>query len=463
MPASAAAPLPSYEWFVAIQDKQVGPIIQERLKQLWDSGEIGPDSLCWRAGLADWRPLSEMTELSSLLAPRPAKPVIIAPAPATSVASPVESVFATSSRAERNEAPSASGAAPLPENVGWRPSAANALASLLQEEMKALNRPAPAAAPVVEVPQLSRAAAQPSPLMQPTAFDAPIGVASAPRFGSYTEPRSHKGMIIGGVAGGLVVAATVAVTFYFARPPPPPPVVATAPQKAPVLEPAKPPAAAVANPPAGSTPSAASSAKPPDQKTETPAGAKTESPPAIAGAEPERSNGSRRERVRRRSRSSSSSEQGGQGERSERQVARAVDPPKEASDDEFQKEFGGGGERAPASRSERRSVYVPPAPGSASSDLPDALGQSDIMSVVVQNKSSILGCVGEQKKRDPSLSGRMVMRWQIHANGRTSNISCQSDEFKGTPLASCLAGLIKTWTFPKHRIQGEPINFPFTF
>ena len=145
-------------------------------------------------------------------------------------------------------------------------------------------------------------------------------------------------------------------------------------------------------------------------------------------------------------------------------MARAVDPPKEASDDEFQKEFGGGGgERAPASRSERRSVYVPPAPGSASSDLPDTLGQSDIMSVVVQNKSSILGCVGEQKKRDPSLSGRMVMRWQIHTNGRTSNISCQSDEFKGTPLASCLGGLIKTWTFPKHRIQGEPINFPFTF
>ena len=466
LPAPAAAPLPTYEWFVAIQDKQVGPIIQERLKQLWDSGEIGPDSLCWRLGLADWRPLSEMTELSSLLAPRPAKPVIIAPAPATSLGAPVESVFAATPRAERNEVPAASAAAPLPESDGWRPSAANALASLLQEEMKALNRPAPVAAPAVEAPQSSRPAAQTSPLMQPTAFDAPIGVGSAPRFGSYTEPRSHKGVIIGGLVGGLMVAAAVGVTFYFVRlPPPPAPVVAAAPQKAPTPEPAKPStAAAVVNPPAASTPSAAPGAKPPDQKTETTAAAKTESPPATASAEPERSSGSRRDRVRHRSRSSSSSEQAGQSERSERQtVARAVEPPKEASDDEFQKEFGGGGERAPASRSERRSVYVPPAPGSASSDLPDTLGQSDIMSVVVQNKSSILGCVGEQKKRDPSLSGRMVMRWQIHTNGRTSNVSCQSDEFKGTPLASCLAGLIKSWTFPKHRIQGEPINFPFTF
>ena len=103
------------------------------------------------------------------------------------------------------------------------------------------------------------------------------------------------------------------------------------------------------------------------------------------------------------------------------------------------------------------------APGGASSDVPDTLGQSDIMSVVVQNKPSIMGCVSEQKKRDPSLSGRLVMRWQIHTNGKTSNVSCQSDEFKATPLASCLAGLIKTWTFPKHRSQGEPINFPFTF
>jgi hypothetical protein len=85
------------------------------------------------------------------------------------------------------------------------------------------------------------------------------------------------------------------------------------------------------------------------------------------------------------------------------------------------------------------------------------------MQIVVSNKSSILGCVAEQKKRDPSSSGRIVMRWSIQPNGRTSSISCQSDEFKGSPVASCIGGLIKGWTFPKHRVQGDPINFPFTF
>src|SRR5262249_17503443 len=143
-------------------------------------------------------------------------------------------------------------------------------------------------------------------------------------------------------------------------------------------------------------------------------------------------------------------------------VARAVEPPRDASEDEFNKEFGG--ERAAGrSASEKKSVYVPPAPGSASADLPKALVQRDTRTVVVQNKQSILSCVTDQRKRDPNLSGRMVMRWQIHTNGKTSNVSCQSDEFKGTPLAGCIGGLIKTWTFPRHKIQGEPINFPFTF
>ncbi len=68
------------DWFVAIDEKQVGPLTVEKIKEHWDRGEVGPDSLCWRAGFSDWIPLSEATELASVLAPRPAKPVIVAPA-----------------------------------------------------------------------------------------------------------------------------------------------------------------------------------------------------------------------------------------------------------------------------------------------------------------------------------------------------------------------------------------------
>jgi predicted Zn finger-like uncharacterized protein len=78
---AGSAKTSSHEWFVAIDEKQVGPLSMEKVKDYWDRGEVGPDSLCWRAGFSDWIPLSEASELASVLAPRPTKAVIVAPAP----------------------------------------------------------------------------------------------------------------------------------------------------------------------------------------------------------------------------------------------------------------------------------------------------------------------------------------------------------------------------------------------
>ena len=108
------------------------------------------------------------------------------------------------------------------------------------------------------------------------------------------------------------------------------------------------------------------------------------------------------------------------------------------------------------------SSYIPPDPGSGAK-VKDRLSQSDIMAVVVANKPAIVKCVSEQKKRNPGLSGKLVMRWTIQTNGMTKGVSVRSEEFKSTYMASCISGLIKGWTFPKHRVQGDPIDFPFTF
>jgi hypothetical protein len=105
-------------------------------------------------------------------------------------------------------------------------------------------------------------------------------------------------------------------------------------------------------------------------------------------------------------------------------------------------------------------VYVPPEPTPSQRER---LGQSDVMKVVLANKPAIVKCVNEQKKKDPSSSGKLVMRWTIQTNGKTKNVSVHSPEFAGTYMASCITGLVKGWTFPKHTKQGDPIEFPFTF
>jgi predicted Zn finger-like uncharacterized protein len=63
------------QWHVAINDVPVGPIKKAEFQRKIASGAVRPDSLCWREGFDDWRPLKDVPELSALLRqPPPAPP-----------------------------------------------------------------------------------------------------------------------------------------------------------------------------------------------------------------------------------------------------------------------------------------------------------------------------------------------------------------------------------------------------
>jgi predicted Zn finger-like uncharacterized protein len=116
------------EWWVAIADQPVGPVALEVVQNHWDAGEIGPESLVWYAGLAEWSPLSSVPELHSYLSG-----VVPPPAP---------------------EAPAEPGAQHEPEpppEPEWRPGAGSALAALEEPEMRPTAEPAPAES-VADVP-----------------------------------------------------------------------------------------------------------------------------------------------------------------------------------------------------------------------------------------------------------------------------------------------------------------------
>jgi DNA-directed RNA polymerase subunit RPC12/RpoP len=47
-------------WFVPGEDDEpAGPFSAERLLEMWRLGELTDDSLCWREGMEDWRPLGQ--------------------------------------------------------------------------------------------------------------------------------------------------------------------------------------------------------------------------------------------------------------------------------------------------------------------------------------------------------------------------------------------------------------------
>ena len=152
------------EWFVAINDEQVGPLTKVEVAEKWAVGEIHADTLCWRKGMSDWTMIRDVEDLVDLRR-----------RPADAVAVPDLAKQQEFSGA-RTEAPTPTLIGPPPEpprselpSIGssssaWRPSAASALASLAAEELSAPAKPAAepevSAEPMAAVPGANRELAQ---------------------------------------------------------------------------------------------------------------------------------------------------------------------------------------------------------------------------------------------------------------------------------------------------------------
>lgn len=145
------------EWWVAIADQPVGPVGIEVVQHHWEQGEIGPESLVWYAGLAEWAPLSSVPEL---LAHMGSGVPVAPPAPTPT--------------------PTAPPAPPPPPDDEWRPGAATALAALEDPEPRDVDVSSsnPASAPVEPPPP-----AVPAPVESPVVGTDPTGVVPLPMAG----------------------------------------------------------------------------------------------------------------------------------------------------------------------------------------------------------------------------------------------------------------------------------------
>ena len=498
--------VPQQDWYVALNDKQTGPMPLDQLKQHWDTGEVGPDSLCWRAGFSDWIPVSEVKILASVLAPKPAKPIVVAAASAVNVGMmapsvvsvPVQSAFSagglvTTVQSEM-QVPMAASAMPssniaAQEDTGtWRPSAASALASLVKEETDFLAKPQvkkqepapepmssgglldlphdekPAPAPQHHAPE--PAAARPAPPPVNPYMANPGATYSAPAVTQYRPP-SNRGLIIGlGVGGGVLLICLMGLVLFLALREPkvvvaPPVAVPTQPTQPPVaVAPTQPPQPTQPTQPPPTTqpiqPPVAAVANPPDSQPAQPTVATAKNP----GTRPSGTRVAVRNPVEKPDRDPPPA------------VVEKKEPVKSSSggDDSFDDLFGDG-KKKPAKEEtkaepdkKKPTVYVPPPPGGAGGgDLKDELQQGDILEVVSGNKSALGKCAEEQRKREPGTTGRLVMKWTIQTSGKVSNVGVVTEEFKGTYMAGCVGGVIKSMSFPRHKKAGEPVQFPFKF
>jgi predicted Zn finger-like uncharacterized protein len=482
---AGAAAEPASEWYVAIRDSQVGPLTTVGVKEKWEVGEIGPDSLVWKPGMADWGPLAGVAELTQVLSPIPRQGAV----PRVDRGRPAEA------KSEAATKPSESNGAP--HDGEWRPTAASALASLASEELSSFGRPAPEKKAPSAAPGGSRSLIDSMNL--PDGGVDPTGAIPLPIKGlekSDEQPLKRKssvardsdelrmrrntlrtvliaavGVLVvlgGGIVGAVVFldkklgqggSQEVAQAPQRLAPPAPAPVAQpSAPPPAPAPAPAPQPVAAAPAPTPAPPPAPAPAAvqpaptPPPPPAHPVAAARPVAQPPAKHVARLERPEPTPK-RKRDRVAAADIDNEPPPPPPPRKKGSDPLDFESGSADSDFEKELNGGGNK-------NSHVYIPPAPGS---EVADSVTNSQITEAVAGKISALRKCISEQKAADPDLKGVLKMRWGIRPDGGVKDVRCLSDEFASQPFARCIAGVVRSIRFPKTRSGNDGVDFPFNF
>ena len=82
---------------------------------------------------------------------------------------------------------------------------------------------------------------------------------------------------------------------------------------------------------------------------------------------------------------------------------------------------------------------------------------------VRSRKGAIQQCYEKELKRNPSLKGKVVVRFSITPAGRTSDIDIEENTLGNEAVASCIKTTIRGWVFPFKPPSDVPVAYPFVF
>lgn len=104
--------------------------------------------------------------------------------------------------------------------------------------------------------------------------------------------------------------------------------------------------------------------------------------------------------------------------------------------------------------------------GVVKSEAPAVDGELDpsLVSKEVRTRlGAIKGCYERALKRNPSLSGKIKVRWTITAAGTVSSVEIEEDSMGDGEVSSCIKGLVSRWRFPAPSGGSVDVVYPFVF
>jgi len=104
--------------------------------------------------------------------------------------------------------------------------------------------------------------------------------------------------------------------------------------------------------------------------------------------------------------------------------------------------------------------------GVVKSEAPAVDGELDPNMVAKEVKSrlgAIKACYERALKRNPNLSGKVVIHWTITQAGTVSGVDVETDTLGDAEVASCIKSLVARWRFPAPAGGSVEVSFPFVF
>ena len=91
------------------------------------------------------------------------------------------------------------------------------------------------------------------------------------------------------------------------------------------------------------------------------------------------------------------------------------------------------------------------------------LDPSLVAKEVRARQGAIKACYERALKRNPTLTGKIVMHWTITAAGTVSGVDVEQDSLGDSEVGSCVKSLIARWRFPAPAGGSVEVSFPFVF
>jgi outer membrane biosynthesis protein TonB len=106
----------------------------------------------------------------------------------------------------------------------------------------------------------------------------------------------------------------------------------------------------------------------------------------------------------------------------------------------------------------------PPPKGDLGIIVMGALDKSLIDAVIKQNMASIRYCYQRELTKNPSLSGKIAVRFVIAADGSVSSAQTKTSTMGNPAVESCITGRFMRFGFPQPKGGGIVIvSYPFLF